>query len=727
MTTTALSTSYDSYSQSTRTPDERQRFWQEQLIAAEKELQKFHKRGNQINARYLDERGFADFSRISETSRRFNLFHANVNIMKAALYSKLPRPEVVRRFKDPDDDVARVAAKILERNLEYELQESDAYDEVFKAVVLDRLIPGLGTCWQRYEAVTYADEVKTGNQITSVETIESESTPIDYVYWEDLFWSPARTWKEVWWIARRVYLGRDEGVKRFGEEFKKVPLDKVGSRSQDTRTGSGNPMGPKNQTLKKGCVYEIWNKKNKTVLWIAKGCPKPLDEKKDFLHLPGFFPTPKPLFASLTTTNLIPSADYLLCQDQYEELDVINTRISFLVQACKVVGVYDKKADGVQRMLNQASENQLIPVDQWAAFAEKGGLKGCVDWLPLEIIAAVIQQLNLARDTIKQQIYELTGLADIIRGASQASETAAAQKIKAQYASVRLTTQQDEVAYFFSRVFNIKACLMAKYYQPEKLLRQAGTLPQEDQQFAEPALQMLKEYYDAKFRILVTADSFTDVDWQREKEERMEFLVGASQFIEKAATAAESAPETAQMMFGLLKFAVAGFRASRDVEGIIDAGAAAAMQAQQQRAANPEPDPEQQKIQAEMQANQQKVQADMQSAQQKHQLEMAKLQAELEADKAMNQAKLSAMQAELEFAREKHALEMQALREKYQLQAQGELIKAQTKISADTALSQQKIETQAAQHDQSLEHSEQDHQLALKQAAEQPKETADNK
>jgi len=717
MSTTQPSTSVDSYSGSTRTPVERQQFWQTQLIAAEKEMQRFHKRGNQIVGRYLDERGVTDVGRVSESSRRFNLFHSNVNIMKAALYSKLPKPEVVRRFKDPDDDVARVAAKILERNLEYELQESDSYDEVFKAVILDRLIPGMGTVWQRYEAVTGVAEVQAGSQVTTVETIESEGTPLDYVYWEDILWSPARVWKEVWWVARKVYLSRDEGVRRFGDEFKEVPLDKIGARNMDARSSAGNPLGPKNQVLKKGCVYEIWDRKSKKVIWLAKGLKKPLDEKNDFLKLPEFFPMPKPLFASTTTTNMIPNADYLLCQDQYEELDVINTRISYLIQACKVVGVYDKKADGVQRMLQQASENQLIPVDQWAAFSEKGGLKGVVDWLPVDHVASVIQQLNQARDTIKQQIYELTGLADIIRGASAASETAAAQKIKAQYASVRLTAHQDEVAYFFSRVFCIKAYLMCTFYQPERLLRQAGTFPQEDQQLLEPAIKLLKDEFNAKFRILVTADTFTDVDWQREKEERMEFLTGASQFIEKAAMAAEKAPETAPMMFGLLKFAVAGFRASRDVEGIIDQGAAAAMAALQKKQAQPpQPDPEAQKVQAEMQQSEQIHQMKTQQADQKHQQDMAKIQADLAASNAMNSAKVEMLQQEMEFAREKHQLEMAALREKYAVKAEGDVINAQTKMA-----------TNAMEHQQDMAHSEEQHQQQLEFAAVQQKESDDKK
>lgn len=720
MSVTGTSASVTSYKEATKSPQDKQTFWQTQIIAAEKEMEKFWKRGNQVTARYLDERGTTEAQlNTLNTNRRFNLFHANVNIMKAALYAKLPEPEVKRRFNDPDDDVARVASKILERNLMYELDNDEDCDEVFKAVVLDRLLPGLGAVWLRYEAATTKTQIQVNGQPVDRETIDYECTPLDYVYWEDLMWSPARTWREVWWVARKVYLQKDEGIKRFGEKFNNVMMDKVGRRQTEAKTPSGVGIGPTNQVLKKGCVYEIWNKKDKKVLWVAKGLKELLDEKSDFLKLPRFFPTPKPLFASTTSSNLIPMADYMLCQDQYEELDVINTRISYLVQACKLVGVYDKKADGVQRMLQQGVENQLIPVDQWAAFAEKGGIKGSVDWLPIDQVVAVIQQLNLARDTIKQQIYELTGLSDIIRGASAASETAAAQKIKAQYASVRLTTQQEEVAAFLTDVFHMKACLMCKHYQPDKLIMQAGKLPPEDEPLIKPAIQLLKDYYAAQFRVEVSSDTFTDVEWQRETEERMEFLMNASQFIEKAASAAMEAPETAPMMFGLLKFAVAGFRASKDVEGIIDQGAAAAMQALQQKQAQPpQPSPEEMKAKAEMEQSQMEHQQKTQQTQQKHDLEMAELQAKMASDKALNDAKVTMMQEELQFMREKFTLELQAMREKMGMKVQETMINAAAKTQAAAQEHEQNMEASALEHAQGLQQSQETHEVALKQAAE---------
>ena len=124
------------------------------------------------------------------------------------------------------------------------------------------------------------------------------------------------------------------------------------------------------------------------------------------------------------------------------------TRIVLLEKAIKVVGVYDKAADGLQRMLNEAFNNDLIPVDNWAMFAEKGGIKGQVDWLPLEMVVAALTALRDYRTELINLLYQATGMSDIMRGATTQGETATAQSIKAKFASVRVQTQQDDFARF---------------------------------------------------------------------------------------------------------------------------------------------------------------------------------------------------------------------------------------------------------------------------------------
>ena len=52
----------------------------------------------------------------------------------------------------------------------------------------------------------------------------------------------------------------------------------------------------------------------------------------------------------------------------------------------------------------------MVPVSNWAAF---GGSKETIIWLPIEQTAAVITQLVAIRKQVVDDIYQITGLADI--------------------------------------------------------------------------------------------------------------------------------------------------------------------------------------------------------------------------------------------------------------------------------------------------------------------------
>ena len=162
---------------------------------------------------------------------KFNILWSNVSILKPAVYSKPPKPEVSRRFKDKNP-VARIASTILERCLSYEISLYSDFDSALDNAVLDRLLPGRGIAWIRYEPETemltddtqfgdddessYSDEPKLTTP-EPLEQIVSERCPTDYVYWCDFKHEPSRTWEECGWVARRVFLSEKEGVKRFGD------------------------------------------------------------------------------------------------------------------------------------------------------------------------------------------------------------------------------------------------------------------------------------------------------------------------------------------------------------------------------------------------------------------------------------------------------------------------------------------------------------------------------
>ena len=693
----------DSLKKLEETPQGRRDRWVEEINFAEKELKKFHEQARRVNKRYIDERD------ATETNQRwFNIFNTNVGILEASLYSQIPGVDVSRRFKDMDDDVARVAGIILQRAIEQDMAEPSCdFDQVMRQAVSDRLVPGLGTAWVRLETETedqpeIEDEnggltVPTDEEGNPLQRITHQEVCIDYVFWEDFLWSPCRVWAERRWVARKVPMTRDALVERFGEEVgKQIPLD-----YEPKRFASADGGAPKNTILKRACIYEIWDRETRTVIWLSKGHENILDTKEDPLGLDHFEPCPKPMFANLTTSSCVPKPDYALIQDQYVEMDETNNRISLLIVACKVVGVYDRSAEGIQRMLTEGYDNTLIPVDNWAMFAEKGGVKGQIDWLPLDTVVQAIGQLQAHREAIKGQIYELTGISDIVRGASKASETLGAQELKSKFASVRIQKLQDEVTRFAQEILQIKAEILVKHFDPVILAKMSNIENTPDALLAVPALQLLKGNEDEmEWRVQIQADSLAMIDYTQQKNERSEFMNSVATFLQSASTVGQGAPQLIPLMLELLKFGVAGFRVSKDVEGIFDRYIKEFnAEIEAKKNAPPQPDPEQQKMQAEMAMKQQEAQMKQQETAVKVQMDQQKQQADL----AIAQQK---GQLELQMMQEENALKLQQMQAEFALKMQQMQAEADLKMRVAMMDSTQNAIMQQQSHEQQMEMAE---------------------
>ena len=653
-------------------PEEKYKRWKDEICQAEKELEEWHESGRKVNRRYLDEREALDAG-----NRKFNIFTANVGILQSALYSKIPEVDVDRRFKDPEDDIARVASNIMQRAITQDLNVPDClFSQVMTECIEERLVPGLGQAWVRLETdTTPSDEMdEEGNPIPK---IVDQRAIVEHVHWEDFLWSPCRTWSERRWVGRRVYMDRDKMVARFGEEIGRVvKLDYSPKKDEG---------GVENDILQKAIVYEIWDRQTKSVIWLSKSHPELLDSRDDPLQLESFEPCPRPLFALSSTSKLIPRPDYVMLQDQYAEMDDVNNRISLLVAAVKVVGVYDRSSEGVQRMMNEGVDNTLIPVDNWAMFAEKGGIKGQIDWLPLEQVISALERLRTAREDIKVQIYELTGISDIARGSTKASETLGAQQIKAQMASIRIQQLQDSVANFAAAIFRIKGQIIAKHFTPEQILKVSAAeyIPESriNPQLVADAVKLIKNDQEFLWRVNVDADSMKMADYAQEKQERSEFVTSMATYLQSAATMIKAEPAAAPLLVEMLKYATAGHKGSKHLEGVLDQTLEEVQQAQK----NPKPDPEQAKQEADMkmeqarfQMEQQGKQFDMQAKQLDYQ--MKEKTAQLDAEKAVADLQYEQQRRalELDFAQQKQMLELQGMREKQAFEMQAMAMKQQT-------------------------------------------------
>lgn len=660
-------------------------YWHAQLEQAQKTLDKWQTRGKKVVKRYRDER-----DAIEGQKKKFNILWSNIQVMSPSLYGRDAKPEVSRRNMD-QDVIGRVSSTMLERCLMYEVEQFPDFDAAMRGVVEDRLLPGLGTAWVRFAPNMVTEEVEEG-QITDKaksapsEKVDSAHSPCDYVYWQDFLFSPARTWEEVWWVSRWVYMTKEEGIERFGEVFNNVPLE-----SEEPVKDWQNNAEKKASVDKKAKVAEIWDKRKGSVCWVAKGYAQHLDEKEDPLTLEGYFPCPKPLFATTTNGSLIPVPDYCEYEDQAVELDSITNRISMLVKACKAVGVFNAEYKELSRLLNEGVDNKLFPVTAWAALAEKGGLQGAVDMLDLSTVITALKQLYESREQVKQTIYETMGLGDIVRGATDPNETLGAQQLKANFGSLRLRNSQADVARFASDLFRLKAQIICKFYPAEVIVEMSGIKDTEDGKdpaVVEQAVQMLKDSTVRDFHICVESDSLAQIDDQAEKQSASEAIQAIGIFLKEAIPMVAGAPETLPMVSEMLLFLVRRYRAGRSLEAAIEKAMKALEMKAQQAAQNPPQNPEMMKVHAQQQIEQMKMQATQQAEQARMQADamIAQQQAQVEEARAQREAVLEQQKAEREaqLKREELATTDAFNRWKVKMENDTKIIVAQ--ISAQSAM-----------------------------------------
>lgn len=632
----------DTYDKNDQTPSGWAKKWAAEIGYAKTKFDEFHTKGEAVDSAFKDDR-----KKSEQTGSRLNLFNANTVTLSSMLYGKTPKVDVDRTYADAMDDIARVSGEMLTRILNADIEEEgENYSEVMRNCLQDRLLPGLCAARVRYDAdlktenipaITGGDGTVLAPAITR-DVVTDEWTDTIYVHWKDVLWSPCRYWSEVRWVAFRSYLTEEQLIKRFkSAEMTEEILKTVPMNSKSPL----DPAGSKSEIWCKAEVWEIWDKETKKVDWWVEGYDKTLDHKDPPTKHAAFFPMPRPMMANCTTTELIPLPDYYLAQDLYIEIDELQARISSLTEACKLVGVYDKKSEGLKRMLSEGCENELIPVDNWAAFAEKGGLKGVVDWLPLDMVVKAIDVLTVKQGEKISQLYQVTGMSDILRGAGDPRASATQEGLKAKFASVRIQALQDEFARFASDVQKLKYEIIVNHFSPETIVKASNILNTPDAQFSQPAVELIKNPEQAMWRITIAPESLAMVDFAQLQQERSAYLTALATFLQSAYPVAEKFPESAPAMIELLKWGLAGFKGSRQIEGVLDKAVAGILQSQTKGAKKP--DPEQQKMQAEMKMRQAESQQKIQQSQQKHQfdmqalllkfkLEMKKLMAEIKSD-----------------------------------------------------------------------------------------------
>jgi len=408
---------------------------------AERRMDTWQSKCDRIDKLYSSLQSLAGFGLAADgrlLDREYNLFWASVEVIKPSIYSRPPVPVVTPKFKDRKP-VNRVTAELLERVAVAGFDESDI-DQVMLSVRDDLVINARGVIW-----LTYEDDD------------EGEVVCIEHLDRKDFGHSFARKWAEVGMVWRIAWLTQAEAKERFskhsGEAYLTANYGTHKERVGDDAWASDDDKAP---------FYEVWDKTDKKVYWVNEGCEEYLDSGEPHLKLKGFFPCPRPAYGTMQRRSLIPVPDISYIEDQLETINSLTQRIHVLTEKLVVKGIIpagDDVGDAIEKLLGEDYDAYtIIPVPSMSIGDNKG-----VEWLPIDIVAQAILSAVEARREIIGNVQELFGIADIMRGETDAQETATAQKLKSQYGSVRIRDRVSELV----RIARDTVCIMVEIMAEE--------------------------------------------------------------------------------------------------------------------------------------------------------------------------------------------------------------------------------------------------------------------
>jgi hypothetical protein len=579
--------------------------WVSELDLADKQESAWRKRAKDTEARYRDEAIDTKQPGRYSGANRFNILYSNIQTICPTLYNQSPSPDVRRRYRDADP-VGKEISEVLERCLSFTMDECD-FDRYMRLAVKDQQLCGRGVTRVRYNPA-FADETDEVSG-DSYESLQGEEVKFQHVNWADFRHGPGRTWEEVEWVAFRHLMTRDELKAKFGDKMgDDVTLDysPMGMEDRD-----GEPLA---DTFKRATVWEIWCNRQKEVIFISKTLKeRPLKTEPDPLQLRNFFPTPRPLYAMESTDSLVPVEPFRFYRDQADELDRITVRIAGIISACKVRGIYDSTITEMQNIMD-ASENMMIPAQDVLPLMQSGGLSNAIWMWPIEKIAGILGQLYQQRDQIKTTIYEITGIADIMRGSSAAMETLGAQQLKVQFGTMRLDDSRRDIQRYARDLIRIAAEIISEQFTPESLqmmtdiklptmeekelaqmsIMQAQQMAAMQQPAApgappppppeipkemlellekptwEECIQLLRDDKQRSFRVDIETDSTISGDYVADQKAITELLQGVSSFIADAGPAVAAGYLPIEAAKAMIMSAVRRFKLGREVEDALD-------------------------------------------------------------------------------------------------------------------------------------------------------------
>lgn len=452
--------------------------------------------------------------------------------------------------------------------------------------------------------------------------------------WRDFRHTPVADWSRVWWVAFRDYLTRDEAEKQFGKSAAKKITYAPGESDEDEKDDDGPKPG-------RGAIWEVWCKRTKRVYCITNGVDEHLSDKPAPLSLQDFFPCPEPYRPVGTTDKWEPIPEYMIYQDQALEIDGYTERMSVLTDAIKGDGVAPDVIANALKSLK--GDGTVAPISDWQSLAEMTGFdfNKLIAWRPVQHFAAALKIISERRQQAKQELYEVTGISDIMRQSTAPNETATAQQLKGNFGQLRLQPRQKPFERFIRAAFRLMAEVIAEKFSRRTLERMTGIDlgsgdllgTSEARKRGDEVLELLREDRLRSYRIDVETDSMILPDEQADKANTVEYVTAVTGYLKAAGEIVQAQPQMAPLLLEMLRATSRRFKLGRELEEVIEKTVQEMTQAAEQaRNQPPAPDPKMIEAQAKAQAQQQESERKTQEAQAKAGAEAAKQEREAQAE-----------------------------------------------------------------------------------------------
>jgi len=454
--------------------DDSVQYWLNEIEDARKRDKHFRKDGETIKCLYNGEK---------PDENPFNILYSNTETLQPTLYSQLPRPQVKERFPQKDSKgftvvnplnkaVSEASNHMLSYLIDTNVEGFEKFHDAMKEAVLDALLPGRGVT-----AVQFDAEIKK-----DADEVEWACVVANTKKYNRFYHGFATKWEKVPWIAYEEYIDEDEAKDKFGAEIAEKVQFTISEEDEKNHTET-------EERRKTALVYQIWEKNSKTIKWVSPAYDSYLKEDDDPLDITGFFNTPKPLMLHRKSNDLTPTPLYQLYENQAKELNRLTRSINKVAHAMKVRGGYDGNLGELMERILDGEENTLVSVENVTALMD-GGFEKHIWLLPLGELAGVLQQLYASREQCKQTIYEITGISDILRGQSKASETLGAQEKKEAWGIMRIKNMQGDVQDYVRSILRMMLDVAVNKI-PQRLWIKVTGLPYPTREKKEKALELI--------------------------------------------------------------------------------------------------------------------------------------------------------------------------------------------------------------------------------------------